>query len=94
MTAVGAAFHGVHCVDSAFSGADLRGADLTGAWLREVVFRADVDESTRFTGMHGSVYGPLSANRGDSVVTMGGETMREWLRDRGARAEVIPPRGP
>ncbi|BFO21681.1 hypothetical protein SHKM778_80690 [Streptomyces sp. KM77-8] len=73
---------------------DFRGSDLSGAVVQENSFKVTVDESTDFTGMSGTVFGPVQVIGREGRHEIGGAELEEWLRDRGADVRVREGRAP
>ncbi|MFD8460489.1 pentapeptide repeat-containing protein [Streptomyces antimycoticus] len=82
------------CRGTRFMGAsllyvDLRGADLTDAVLRENSFKVAMNHATILQGVSGSIFGPVEILEQDSVRTLGGAALEDWIREKGGNVQVI-----
>ncbi|GGW80770.1 hypothetical protein GCM10010340_68720 [Streptomyces griseoloalbus] len=65
------------------------GSDLSEAVVQENTFRVTVDEETDFTGMSGTVFGPVHMIGRDGEKEIGGADLERWLRERGGDVRVL-----
>ncbi|MEU9029975.1 pentapeptide repeat-containing protein [Streptomyces sp. NPDC048383] len=90
----GASLRGARVLGAALLDTDLRGADLSGARVRENSFEVLLDDSTRVTGLTGTVFGPAGLIAPDgSRHPLVGSALEDWLRSRGGDVRVIAPPG-
>ncbi|MDX3117980.1 pentapeptide repeat-containing protein [Streptomyces scabiei] len=84
-----ASLRGARLAGASLIDVDLRGSDLSGAIVRENTFKVTVDETTRFTGMSGTLFGPVQLIDREGRREIGGAELERWLRQRGGRVEVL-----
>ncbi|MFH7599490.1 pentapeptide repeat-containing protein [Streptomyces racemochromogenes] len=89
----GATLRGACLLGATLIDTDLRGADLTGARLGETSFRVTLDDTTRVTGLTGTLTGPTTLTTpAGTPHPLTGPALEHWLRTRGSNARVVPPR--
>lgn len=84
-----ASLRGTRLAGASLIDVDLRGADLSGAIVRENTFKVTVDETTRFRGMSGTLFGPVQLVGREGRTEIGGAELERWLRQRGGRVRVL-----
>ncbi|MFG2571237.1 pentapeptide repeat-containing protein [Streptomyces sp. NPDC048481] len=85
-----ASLRGARLTGASLIEVDLRGSDLSGAIVHENTFKVTVDETTRFTGMSGTLFGPVQLIDQEGRREIGGAELEAWLRNRGGRVQVLP----
>jgi uncharacterized protein YjbI with pentapeptide repeats len=85
-----ASLRGARLMGASLIDVDLCGSDLSQAIVRENTFKVIVDETTRFTGMSGTLFGPVQVIDREGRREVGGTELEGWLRQRGARVQVLP----
>ncbi|MFF0117193.1 pentapeptide repeat-containing protein [Streptomyces prasinus] len=88
-----ALIRGTRLMGASLIDVDFCGSDLSQAIVRENTFKVIVDETTKFTGMSGTLFGPLQLNGWDGQQEIGGADLERWLRKRGGGVCVLESRG-
>ncbi|MBJ6616518.1 pentapeptide repeat-containing protein [Streptomyces sp. I3(2020)] len=79
-----ASLRGTRLMGASLIDVDFRGSDLSQAIVRENTFKVTVDETTNFTGMSGTLFGPVQLITQEGKKEISGTELERWLRELGA----------
>ncbi|MFD0334169.1 pentapeptide repeat-containing protein [Streptomyces erythrogriseus] len=84
-----ASLRGTRLMGASLIDVDFRGSDLSQAIIQENTFKVIVDETTKFTGMSGTLFGPVQVISREGNKEIGGAELERWLRELGGDVQVL-----
>ncbi len=88
-----ASLRGTRLMGASLIDVDFRGSDLSQAIVRENTFKVTVDETTNFTGMSGTLFGPVQLITQEGKKEINGTELERWLPKLEGNVQVLERRG-